>query len=140
MKFASLKQAEEFQRGISPFLAAILEDADEFARVLHGWELYITSLLRTPEENDALYVARGHAKGTHRNGVHVDGRGGDIRTRDVSDYSVKGLAGYLNSKYQYDPERPKMKVAVIEDGITAGSAKHLHCQVHPRTAMRPRED
>ncbi|HQQ75714.1 MAG TPA: hypothetical protein PLB01_00025 [Thermoanaerobaculia bacterium] len=142
MRFASPRIAAEWQgadlKGVRvvPALIGIVEDAADFVRSLYAWELMLTCLLRTPEENDALYVGRGYHPGTHLDGVHVRGRGGDARIRDVDPEAVRGLHGYLNERYIYDPERPTLSVALLEDGITAGSGAHLHLQVHPRTTNR----
>lgn len=132
MRFASLRIAEEYEAKINPFLRGLLEDAQDFAASLFQWNLFVTCLLRTPEENDKLYGG----KGTHLTGVHVDGRGADIRTRDVDPEHVYGLAGYLNERYTYDPDRPLLHVALFEDGISRGSGAHLHLQCHPHTRNR----
>lgn len=132
MRFASVRIAEEYKHHIDPALRGLLEEAQDFAESLYQWNLLITCLLRTPEENDACYAHDG----THRDGVHVHGRGADIRTRDVDGDNVRGLLGFLNEKFIYDPERPKLKVALYETFGIGSTAPHLHLQVHPNTRNR----
>lgn len=141
MKYGSLRIASEWIEGkLEPALRALAEEAQDLAWSLYQWEFYLTSILRTPAENDALYVARGFHPGTHTDGVHVRGRGIDIRTRDVDPEAVEGLAGFLNERYVYDPDRPHLLVALMEDGITAGSGRHLHLQISPNTKNRHFEE
>jgi len=122
--------AEEWRRKIHPILRGIVEDAEDYATV-YPWEFFVTCIMRTPAENDACYGG----KGDHLDGVHVEGRGIDIRTRDVDEWAVKGLVGYVNNRFIYDPERPKMKVALYEPAGYGSTAQHLHLQAHPRTRM-----
>lgn len=142
MRFATDRIAKEWAgaelKGASvvPALTGLVDDAQDFARSLYQWDFTLTCLLRTAEENDALYIGKGYHPGTHLDGVHVRGRGADIRSRDVDPEALEGIVGYLNERYIYDPERPTLKVALLEDGISAGSGAHLHLQVHPRTGMR----
>lgn len=39
----------------------------------------------------------------------------------------------INSRWQYDPNRPHMRCAIIHD---AGRGLHFHIQVHPHTRRR----
>ena len=78
-----------------------------------GFELTITSLYRI---------------GDH--GVHgtLPLRGTDIRTRDKA--TGKSLEHLINRIWQYDPERPEKKCAILHG---RGSNMHLHLQVHENT-------
>lgn len=64
------------------------------------------------------------------NGVHgtLPLRGMDVRCRDAD----KGadLEEYLNSRWQYDTQRPDKVVCIFHD---VGMGAHLHLQVHPNT-------
>lgn len=115
-----------------PELLGIVDDASDFANDLYQWEFVITCLLRTPEENDKLYAGDG----THLRGVHVEGRGCDVRTRGIDPDAIAGVSGYINSKYVYDPERPNYLVCLPEKTGPGSSGRHLHFQVHPRTVPR----
>lgn len=127
-----MRVAEEWKRGkIHPLLRGILEDAQDFALDLWQWPFVVTCILRTPAENDALY----QNDGTHRDGVHVQGRGADIRIRDVDHNAVDSVVHYINNRFVYDPERPKMKCALKEGTGPGSSGPHMHIQAHPRTRM-----
>ena len=54
----------------------------------------------------------------------------DLRCRD----SVIGnhIAKWVNKRWQYDPDRPKMNCAICHDS-GSGKGLHLHLQVHPNT-------
>ena len=43
------------------------------------------------------------------------------------------VAGYINERWVYDPDRPQMQVCAYHD---AGGGWHLHYQVHPKTVRR----
>lgn len=43
------------------------------------------------------------------------------------------LEDFLNARWVYDPDRPRMKVAKYHD---VGRGKHLHVQVHKNTKRR----
>ena len=97
-----------------------------------GWDPVLTCVLRTAAENDVLYG--GH--GDHVTGVHVVGRGVDIRTFDVDQAVVRTVAAYVNSEWIYDPERPVMRCAIIEGEGPGSSGPHMHLQSHPSTVPR----
>jgi hypothetical protein len=135
LAFKSLRVASEWD---SPQLDAtvkqILLDAEDIAYKI-GWEpMTLTCIYRTPEENDALYGNDG----THRDGVHVEWRGVDVRISDVHPLDLIEVQNGVNGLWQYDPERPALMCAVVEgDGVAVGSsAPHLHLQSHPNTIRR----
>lgn len=134
MRFVSDRVRSEWYSSVlfSNQLRGIVEDASDFAYELWQWEFVVTCILRTPEENDALY---GHHS-DHLDGVHVHGRGLDVRTRNVDSDAIKGVAGYINSKYIYDPNRPLKCVCLIEEAGIGSSAPHMHFQNHPNTITR----
>jgi hypothetical protein len=64
------------------------------------------------------------------NGVHgqLPLRGIDIRCHD--DTIADAIVIWVNTRYQYDPNRPQMACCMYHD---VGLGKHLHFQVHPNT-------
>jgi len=80
-----------------------------------GFEFIITSLYRIGDD-----------------GVHgtLPLRGIDLRCPDET-VGVR-IVKYVNSKYQYDPERVHMVCAMVHN---TGSGLHLHLQVHPNTIV-----
>ena len=123
--FNSMDMEQDFYSNkINSLLRRVVLDAAEFSMNTLGWILHGTSLLRTAEEDKAL-------KGS---GVHVDGRGFDVRTKGQPKKNVDALAKYVNDRWQYDPARPKLLVCFTEPH---GSGPHAHFQVHPKTRRRP---
>jgi len=57
-----------------------------------------------------------------------------VRSRIYGD-RAREIAGALNRKFIYDPDRTFLKVALLHG---EGLNEHLHLQVHPKT--RKRED
>ena len=94
---------------ISPLLRKILIDVE----IQLGFEFTITSLFRIGDD-----------------GVHgtLPLRACDLRCKD--DITGKRIVDVINNTWQYDPERPDMKVAMFHD---VGMGAHLHIQVHPDT-------
>ena len=65
-------------------------------------------------------------------GVHtvLPLRGIDLRCKDY-DMGI-AVEEYVNSIYQYDPNRMSKKCCMYHDG---GNGYHLHLQVHPNTEL-----
>lgn len=69
--------------------------------------------------------------------VHTSGpphRAADIRSNVLVDTEILALQKRINDRYEYDPARPNMEVAVYHD---AGGGFHFHIQVHDQTRLRP---
>jgi hypothetical protein len=115
---------------VGPLLKRVVYDACDFLAKTHDLSATITSLLRTPAENDALYGGDGK----HLVGVHVAGRGADLRWPETSEIAMQ-LSEHLNTKWVYDPERRYYQVCVLEGGApgSGSSGRHVHVQVHPNT-------
>lgn len=66
-------------------------------------------------------------------GVHgqMPVRGCDLRCRQVTTGNY--VSDHINSKWEYDYDRPEMKVCVPHG---EGFHYHLHIQVHPNTKQR----
>lgn len=107
---------------IDPKLRIILCELDLWAQI-NDEEVFITSLIRTNEEQELLF-ASGVSK--YRTSVHNVGRGADIRL-----FKREGLNTLIktawNSKYIYDRARPLLNTFLIHEG----TAMHIHIQCMP---------
>lgn len=63
-------------------------------------------------------------------GVHGVFRGIDFRTWQLTMSQINDILNKINSKYQYDGNRPNMAVLIYHD---TGRGPHLHLQSHPNT-------
>lgn len=65
-------------------------------------------------------------------GVHgqMPLRGLDLRCRSM--LIGNHVAGWVNRRWQYDPERPEKECALCHD---TGRGLHLHFQSHPNTVL-----
>lgn len=134
MRFKTERIGVEWNSGqVNPLLHAIVLKAADRAAQRWNWDFVLTCIYRSPDENDALYGSSGR----HRTGVHVLWRAVDIRTRDADPSAVLDITTYINDRYEYDPGREGMHVALPEGGGMLGStAAHLHLQVSPETRLR----
>ena len=57
----------------------------------------------------------------------------DIRSRCYDGNLAGKIRDEINDKWQYDPNRPRMRCALIHD---VGLGVHFHIQVHPNTTER----
>jgi hypothetical protein len=97
----------------------------------------ITQIKRTQQQQDEIYfhhpdkLIREKYKLHPWQSVHQTTpiRGIDLRLHNSS----RKLADYINSNWQYDHERPKLKCALIHD---SGYGLHVHLQVHPNTKRK----
>jgi len=58
------------------------------------------------------------------------------RAVDIRSWTFKRpdrVCNYVNFEWEYDSDRPEMKVAIYHD---AGSGFHIHLQSHPNTRKR----
>lgn len=121
MKFVSDRVEREWLSSqLDARLKAIVSDVAAYARKRWKWEFTLTSIYRTPEEDAALQAC----------GIHCEWRAVDIRTRDRTAEEIEDIARYVNTKWTYDPERPRLQVCFKE---IHGTAPHAHFQVHERT-------
>lgn len=58
-------------------------------------------------------------------------RGIDLRCHDL--FVGQRVAGWVNANWEYDPERPHMKVCICHD---VGKGVHLHFQVCENTRRK----
>lgn len=104
-------------------LQEIFADVQAHAFEVFGWAFLVTCIFRTAQEDAAL-------EGT---GVHVVGRGIDIRTMDRPASQVAAITAYANGKFQYDFRRPSKPVAY---SAPHGDGPHLHLQTCANTKLR----
>ena len=122
--FRDVRSRDEWCSGnIAPDLARIFLQAANYAAYVTKRHLIVTSIYRTPEEDEALL---GH-------GIHPAWRAIDIHADSWDDPSSKAVVDFLNTRYVYDPLRPTMQVAFFEPH---GSGPHIHIQVHGGTTLR----
>ena len=79
-------------------------------------------------------VTEGYRDSTHSGDLHglTPVRAIDLRSWCYD--SPEKMACTINNYWEYDPERPHMKVCVYHK--TARNAMHFHIQVHPNTKRR----
>ena len=118
-------RAEDFHR-LHPTLQAVFFDAVALLYNNRGKVFLITSMQRPGDS-----------------GVHGTDpcRGLDADVCDCVEYvggvlpaDAEYVCDWINGVYQYDPERPSMKVAIYGDLDPKGNHwNHIHFQVHDRT-------
>jgi len=89
-----------------------------------GIVLAVTELLRTRAEQVALYAQSGNPDPP--TSVHELGRGADIRTLDWPRNFIRPFVDMINSRFPYDPARPRLYTALFHD---IGAGEHIHLQV-----------
>lgn len=92
----------------------------------------VTSIYRTPEEEDQIERATGHP--TSR--IHTaprPHRAIDLSVRGLSSSDCETMARAVNSRWTYDPQRPQLRCVVWKPH---GTGPHFHLQTHERTLKR----
>lgn len=133
MKFKNVRAESEWSSGfLLPITTAVVVDCELFLEG-RGLEPTLTSVHRTPDENDALYGSHGD----HLYGPHVLWHAADIRSWDLPGPVTLELLDHVNSQWIYDPKRPSMSVLIFEGARPSGSsAPHLHAQALPGVTIR----
>lgn len=139
INFKDERTEKEFPQ-ISPVTRAIILEIAHYAYVTFGIIVTITHLLRTQGEQNEFYANNPSYKKRPWISVHQISKGGDIRTINpinskpiFTPEQIKKIEHHINSRWQYDPTRPKKKV-VIDHNI--GHGAHLHVQTHSKTCCR----
>jgi hypothetical protein len=128
MLFKTARVEEEWSDPrVNPTLKEIISEAEAFASKNYGWEILLSCVYRTAQENYDLTGLR--------EGVHTLWRGADIRIRGRDPAEVLALTTYVNDRWIYDDVRPNMRCALIEGGGPQSSAPHVHLQAHARTRL-----
>ena len=121
LRFASDRIETQFLSGrMHPKLAWLLLAVAQDSFAQHGYRPMLTSIYRTPSEDSAV---GGH-------GIHSTWRACDIRVSDMSD-KVRDTVFATAGRFVYDPDRPALAVAILEQNAIAGP--HIHLQVHHKT-------
>lgn len=96
-------------------LGLILFSIDYFCKVEFNKEITITSIYRTPEENQAAGATSA---------IHVYWGGADIRTHDFTNEECQKIVDFAN---QFTYPRSKGKKVAMRHSVTGG-ADHIHIQ------------
>lgn len=122
--FKTEAQERQFNAGkLAPLLVTVVLAAARYAFQTFRWAFLLTEVWRSWEADKALGGS----------GVHPSWRAVDVRTFDIPADHVEAVVRWVNSRWQYDPLRPWMKVAYHKPH---GTGPHIHLQVHPRTRAR----
>lgn len=125
MIFASLRQQTEFiDMRVPNLLREIVLDCATVALDKCKWNFRITSCFRTQEEN---------ADAGGKTLIHCLWRAIDVGAADVEQEWIDFITDYANTKWVYDPSRPKIPVCY---SAPHGSGPHLHFQVCDQTRRR----
>ena len=123
MRFATARvRAEWADARLDPRLKAVASDVAAYARRRWKWQFTVTSIYRTPEEDKVLGAS----------GIHCEWRALDVRTRGRSLAAIEDVARYANSRWIYDPKRPRLVICFTEPH---GTGPHAHFQVHANTRL-----
>jgi hypothetical protein len=109
-------------------LNKLLLDLANFVWIKYKHILTITDLNRTQAEQDAIYADNENYQDNPWMSVHQVGCGADIRTKTIPVLWLKEIAEYVNNKYVYDPDRPKLQTLRIH----SVRGNHMHLQVLPK--------
>ncbi len=120
-------EAEWSDPSLNRTLKTIVREVESFALATFDWEIFVTCIYRTPEEN---YDLTGY-----REGVHTLWRGVDVRIRGRGPDEALSVATFVNDRWLYDQTRPMMRCALMEGAGPQSSGSHLHFQAHPRTRL-----
>ena len=120
---------EEFHR-LHPMLQAVFFDAAMLAYRYYDLPFLITDI-RTH-----FLTGKERIGGVHSvyRGIDVDVCDGSVYENGLLPAEAEGIVNMINSRWQYDPTRPNMHVAIYGDLDPAGKHwNHIHFQVHDRT-------
>jgi len=125
LTFKSHREEREWcDQRVPAILRDILEDASSYGVKEFGWIPCITSIFRTPEENEEAGATTT---------IHCVWRAIDVRTRNIHPEIVEAVTKYTNERWMYDANRPSKPVAFSKPH---GNGPHIHFQVHQNTARR----
>ncbi len=117
INFKTLKLQQQWNSGeLNPMLTLIILAMTTMMAMKYNVILVITSLFRQGDK-----------------GVHGYWRGADVRTVNLKTSEVQAIVDWVNGLLIYDPDRPKMKIAIEHD---VGRGNHIHLQVYPNTCLK----
>jgi len=126
MKFKTDRIQKEFESNQLPWkLVRIIQMIENFCLAKYNYEITITDILRTQEEQDAIYEYSDKYREKPWKSVHQVWRGVDLRTRDMPSEAINEISDMVN-KIQYDPNRPEKKSCIYHN-VGAGIHLHLQC-------------
>jgi hypothetical protein len=96
--------------------------------------LLITIVLEIAKEF-GIFFTESYRKKRHRNDLHgtIPVRAIDIRSWIYPDKFAYDIMSWINRRWIYDPDRPKMVVAMIHN---SGKGIHFHIQICSKTIIR----
>ena len=128
MLFASDRVELEWHGELNVRLRTVLLYLDWFLKTQHHVDMVLTGLLRTREEQLALYPGKVNPPTS----VHEVGRGADVRTRDWPVGLAKLVETHLNKVFRYSVNTHH-ETALWHD---VGAGEHLHVQVSAQPEWR----
>lgn len=105
--------------------------------LIHPFDLKLIEIIKwIIVDNEKIMITEGFRLQRHKNDLHglIPVRAMDIRSFTY-DNPVE-VAKIINRYWEYDYNRPNMKVCVYHEIGSGG--QHLHVQVHKRTRKRPK--
>ena len=125
MKFKTQRIANEYEsNSLSDKLVRLIKVADSYMLAKYNYEITVTDLIRTQDEQDEIYKDNEKYKSNPWKSVHQYGRGADLRTRDMSQDMIDDLEQVLN-RIPYDTNRPDKKTCLVHN---VGKGMHFHIQ------------
>lgn len=119
IKYKTDELEADFPR-VSNRLQGIIIFASGYASNAFSKDVVVTSLIRTQAEHDRIYKDRPNKPKTS---VHIEKRGADLRSSNLTPHQVKELVSVINSVFCYSA---RLETAIYHD---VGSGAHIHLQV-----------
>jgi hypothetical protein len=130
LDFKTGRQRSEWQSSrLHPALGVIVLAAARWHWLAKGEPSVVTALLRTPDEQRAIYPAS-----PGRRSPHEFGRAADLRVTSLAAGQAQDWAHWLNEAFAYSG-RNGLKTALIHE--VGGRGQHLHLQVGPGENIPP---
>ena len=128
MKFKTDRIRREWESMDLPDkLRRIVVSIEQFMLAKYSYEITVTQILRTQEEQDNIYGDRENYQVNPWKSVHQFFRGIDIRNRDMTPQMIEDVL-MLANQIIYDDKRPHKQTAKSHD---VGKGDHIHLQVMP---------
>jgi len=124
LKFKTPAQREQWvaMGTKNPALVDLVIDVSEYITLMFGKETVLTSILRTPEEQAALYAA---SPTKVVNSPHLTYEAVDLRSSLYTPEEIASICAYLNLTYRNANGK---KVAIFHK--IPGNVDHMHIQLY----------